>query len=237
MSGDEFDARRRASVAAGDAGMTETVDESGRLAGLLITLDGPGGVGKSTTTRLAADLLTDAGHRVHATTQPSRAPLGELARHGTDTYRGMALACLCAADRHHQLATEILPALQAGRIVICDRYLASSLVLQGLDGVPAEVVWQLNLGVYRPDLAIVLNGRPDVINARLRSRGGHSRFERAEDNSDRETERYRRAVVELRERGWLVVTLDATADPPQTVAAEVVSLIHQALTEKSPACP
>lgn len=158
--------------------MTGLVD--GRLAGRLITLDGPGGVGKSTAVRLVVDTLTEAGLPVHATSQPSRAPLGELARHGTDTYRGMALACLCAADRHHQLATEILPALREGKVVVCDRYVASSLVLQGLDGLPAEVVWQLNHGVYRPDLSIVLTGDPQVINARLRARGGHSRFERAE---------------------------------------------------------
>ena len=155
--------------------MTGLFDEP-RLAGTLITLDGPGGVGKSTAVRLVVDTLAAAGLPVHTTTQPSRAPLGELARHGTDTYRGMALACLCAADRHHQLETEILPALREGRIVVCDRYVASSLVLQGLDGLSAEVVWQLNHGVYRPDLSIILTGDPEVIDARLRARGGHSRL-------------------------------------------------------------
>jgi dTMP kinase len=131
---------------------------------MLITLDGPGGVGKSTTARLVGAALTTAGLSVHATAQPSRAPLGELARHGTDTYQGMALACLCAADRHHQLAVEILPALRAGTLVLCDRYVPSSLVLQGLDGVPSDIVWHLNHGVYRPDLAVILTAQPQVIN-------------------------------------------------------------------------
>jgi dTMP kinase len=211
-------------------------DEPRRPPGVLITLDGPGGVGKSTATRSVVETLTGAGLPVHATTQPSRAPLGELARHGTDTYRGMALACLCAADRHHQLETEILPALREGKIVVCDRYVGSSLVLQGLDGLSAEVVWQLNRGVYRPDLAVILNGDPQVIDARLRARGGHSRFERAEDSSEMETGLYIHAVVELQARAWPVATLDATTNPPATIAARIVSLIHQVLTEEHPAC-
>lgn len=216
--------------------MTSLFDEPCRLPGVLITLDGPGGVGKSTATRLVVETLEAAELPVHATTQPSRAPLGELARHGTDTYRGMALACLCAADRHHQLATEILPALREGKIVVCDRYVASSLVLQGLDGLSAEVVWQLNHSVYQPDLAVILNGNPQVIDARLRARGGHSRFERAEDNSDMETGLYIHAVVDLRAKGWPVATLEATADSPETIAARITSLIQHVLIEKSPAC-
>lgn len=213
-----------------------SLDDQRRLPGGLITLDGPGGVGKSTATRLVVEKLKAAGTPVHATTQPSRAQLGELARYGTDTYQGMALACLCAADRHHQIETEILPALREDKIVVCDRYVASSLVLQGLDGLPATVVWHLNHGVYRPDLSIILTGDPQVIAARLRARGGHSRFERAADNSDRETGLYVDAVVDLQKRGWPVATVKATTDPPEMIAARIVSLIQRALIEKSPAC-
>ncbi|PRX47522.1 thymidylate kinase [Prauserella shujinwangii] len=212
------------------------LDEPRRLPGTLITVDGPGGVGKSTAARLVVETLAAAGVPVHATSQPSRAPLGELARHGTDTYQGMALACLCAADRHHQLATEIVPALREGQVVVCDRYVASSLVLQGLDGLSAEVVWQLNHGVYRPDLSVILTGDAGVIDARLRARGGHSRFERAEDNSERETGLYVHAVVGLQRRGWPVAALDATTEPPATIAAAIVSLIQHVQTEKSAAC-
>jgi dTMP kinase len=213
------------------------IDDQPRLSGTLITVDGPGGVGKSSAVTRTIELLTAAALPVHGTRQPSRAELGELARHGTDTYHGMSLACLCAADRHHQLDTEIKPALREGRIVLCDRYVASSLVLQGLDGVPSQIVWQLNHGVYRPDLSLVLTSDPVVINARLRARGGHNRFERAADNSERESALYTRAVADLQDQGWPVQTVDCTAEDPDMVAARIVSLIYRALGEKRLVCP
>ncbi|MGH3780809.1 MAG: dTMP kinase [Pseudonocardiaceae bacterium] len=217
--------------------MISCPDDQPRLPGMLIAVDGPGGVGKSSAVTRALELLTAAGLPVHGTRQPSRAEIGELARHGTYTYHGKSLACLCAADRHHQLDTEIKPALREGRIVLCDRYVASSLVLQGLDGLPSQIVWQLNHGVYRPDLSLILTGDPAVINARLRARGGHSRFERAGDNSARESALYARAVADLQGKGWPVETVECTAEGPDLVAARIVSLIYRALGEKSLVCP
>lgn len=217
--------------------MIGRIDDQPRLPGTLITVDGPGGVGKSSAVTRAIELLTAASMPVHGTRQPSRAELGELARQSTETYRGMSLACLCAADRHHQLDTEIKPALQESKIVLCDRYIASSLVLQGIDGVPSQIVWQLNHGIYRPDLSLILTGDPVVINARLRARGGHSRFERAADTSQQESALYTRAVADLQSKGWPVQTLDCTAEGPDMVAARIVSLIYRALGEKSLVCP
>ena len=77
---------------------------------------------------------------------------------------------------------------------------------------------------------------PAVIDARLQARGGHNRFERAENNSTMETDLYVHAVVALHQRGWPVATLDATTDPPDTIAAAIVSRIQHVLTEKSAAC-
>ncbi|GLY38854.1 hypothetical protein Amsp01_048780 [Amycolatopsis sp. NBRC 101858] len=206
-----------------------------RLPGTLVTFEGPGGVGKTTITKLVAERLDAIGVPVHATLQPSRTPLGELARHGTDTYRDMALACLCAADRHHQLATEILPALAEGKVVLCDRYVASSLVLQGLDDIPLDVVWALNHGVYRPDLVCTLSAIPADVEQRLRARGGHSRFERTPGSSFRETYGYLAATTFLRDQGWPVQVVDC-ADNPRTTAGTIVDLIHRTFTETS-VCP
>jgi dTMP kinase len=116
------------------------------ISGRLVTFDGAGGVGKSTTVNATVDHLQRSGIPVYSARQPSTTTLGTYVRAHADTYTGMALACLVAADRHHQQATEIDPQLAAGKVVVCDRHLPSSLVLQVLDGVPAEKVWQLNEG-------------------------------------------------------------------------------------------
>ncbi|HEX3649867.1 MAG TPA: hypothetical protein VHV49_15685 [Pseudonocardiaceae bacterium] len=88
--------------------------------------------------------LDQRGHRAPDTTEPSHPVLGELACHRTNAYHGRALACLVAADRYHHLAAEIRPALDDGKIVLCDRYVAFSYVLQRLGGVPLSVIQALN---------------------------------------------------------------------------------------------
>ncbi|MGH3761018.1 dTMP kinase [Actinophytocola sp.] len=204
--------------------------------GLFVSVDGPGGVGKSTVVALVAQELRTHGLPVHATTQPSRTPLGDHIRHGTHTYRGMALACLVTGDRHHQLTAEILPALRHGNVVICDRYLPSSLVLQRLDGLTPRTVWELNAGIATPDLSLILSTDPAIIADRLHSRGGHSRFEQRPDASTAEVRLYHQAAVELADAGWPLLTLDAT-HPPETIADTVVHQIMTLYLERSPACP
>jgi dTMP kinase len=144
---------------------------------LFITVDGPGGVGKSTLLPLLGVAFHAAGHTVHLTREPSDGLLGRTARELTSDFHGAALACLVAADRFHHLAEEIEPALARGDIVLCDRYVPSSYVLQVLDGVPLSYVRQLNAPARRPDLAIILTAASDLLEARLRERGAHSRFE------------------------------------------------------------
>jgi len=89
-------------------------------------------------------------------------PLGQLIRAGTDIYHGMALACLVAGDRHH-LAAEIRPRLESGAIVLSDRYLPASLVLQRVDALDWDTIWQLNTPVVVPDLAVILNAKPQIL--------------------------------------------------------------------------
>jgi dTMP kinase len=181
-----------------------------RQAGILVSIDGPGGSGKSTVAAITAEILIGHGLTVHETTEPSRTPLGKLIRTGTDEYRGMALACLVAGDRHHHLAAEIRPALTAGQVVLCDRYVPSSLVLQRMDGIGWDIIRQLNDGADHPGLAVILNAAPEVIAARLNARGGHSRFERQPGSSHTESRLYHDTAERLAKEGWPVCVVDVT---------------------------
>jgi dTMP kinase len=197
------------------------------VTGLFVSVDGPGGVGKSTVTAAVAELLRADGQAVCRTREPSDTPIGQLARNGTDDYRGMSMACLIAADRYAHLEHEIRPALARGATVVCDRYVASSLVLQVLDGVGRDVVWELNRHADMPDLAFIVNARADVIEKRLTSRGAHSRYEREPGSSERECAAFREAARFLMAAGVRVVQLDASVDGPNELARAVVAAIRE----------
>lgn len=211
------------------------------LPGVLVTVDGPGAVGKTTTISMLTAALTDAGLPVHATTQPSQSRLGDAIRHGTYTYRGMALACLVAGDRHHQLATEILPALTRGHIVLCDRYLPSSLVLQRRDGLTAAQIWQLNAGVRTPDLAVILTADPTTLTERLRVRGTHTRFETTgspdgRTSSEVESDLYQLTHLELSQLGWPILTMNTSQTAPETMASQLTDTVTALFHERSQQC-
>jgi len=193
--------------------------------GLFVSVDGPGGVGKSTVCAAAAGLLTGQGMRVHLTREPSPTPLGELIRAGTGEYHGMALACLVAGDRHHHLASEIRPRREAGEVVLSDRYLPSSFVLQRIDGLAWETIAALNEGADVPGLAVILLADPAVTAARLDRRGGHSQFEAMPDAAATETALYHDAARRLAGQGWPVCQTDTTARTPDELAAGIAAQI------------
>jgi dTMP kinase len=202
--------------------------------GIFVSVDGPGGAGKSTAAALIATRLVAHGLRVHATAEPSATPLGEMIRASTDGYLGMSLACLVAGDRHHHLAAEIRPQRDSDAVVVCDRYLPSSLVLQRIDGVGWDTICQLNAGADRPDLAVILMADPAVLTARMSERGGtHSRFERLPGAAQTESHLYEDTIARLLAEGWPVCRIDTTAHTPDDVAAIVTDRIVSLTADRS----
>jgi dTMP kinase len=162
--------------------------------GMLVTIDGPNGSGKTYLAEAVTAELDRLGVSVYRTRQPSPSPLGDLVRDSEAGISGRSLACLVAADRHRQVEGEIAKHLGAGKVVICDRYVESSLVLQRLDRVETDFIIAINTGIPRPDFRIRLEAEPDEIRARLASRepDRRRRFERSA-GPERELELYEEA--------------------------------------------
>lgn len=150
-----------------------------------------------------------------------------LARELTETIQGIALGCLYAADRYHHVTSEVLPHLNAGDIVITDRYIPSALVMQQLDGVDPEYLWRINARAIRPHLAVILDADPAVVAQRLRDRGPHNRLQKLPSSAHTEWHHYREACQRVTDAGWTIQRIDCSA----TTAADVAHLVRQRLQD------
>lgn len=105
------------------------------MTGLFITFEGGDGSGKSTQAELLARWLTNAGHTVVRSREPGGTDLGvelrQIVLHRRGHIAPRAEALIYAADRAHNIATKVRPAIERGEIVIQDRYVDSSVAYQG----------------------------------------------------------------------------------------------------------
>ena len=155
------------------------------MRGRFITIEGGEGAGKSTQARLLAGSLAALGLPVLRTREPGGAPGAEAVREvllGAGPWDGVAECMLHFAARREHLARTILPALQAGIWVVCDRFADSTLAYQCYgQGVPRRV-WDglavLSLDGLAPDLTLVLDIAPEEGLARAEARGEVNRYER-----------------------------------------------------------
>ncbi len=142
--------------------------------GFLIVLEGVDGVGKTTQARLLAEALRRRGYQVTLTREPSDGPIGQKIRDylngpGRHLTPEEELA-LFVADRRDHVERVIRPALEAGRIVISDRYYFSSAAYQGALGIdPQRILAEHEQFAPPPDLAIFLHLAP--LEALARQRG------------------------------------------------------------------
>lgn len=203
--------------------------------GLLLTVDGPSGLGKSTTVTATARALEKAGHTVHTATGPSSTPYGAAVRQAAAPMRGRALALAVAADRLHQLDTDIRPRRAAGTTVLLDRYLPSTLVLQRADGVGLDFLLAVNEGADVPDLAVLLTADPDTVQRRLSARGTRHRFELDAAATARELLLYQEAIPVLERLGYRLHTVDTThLTPEQTAQAILEAVPARTINTKTP---
>lgn len=196
--------------------------------GLFITFDGPSGVGKSSILRGVANQLMQIGFNIFETKEPTLSPLGQFVRNAEEVYKGRTLACLVAADRYFHIDHEVLPALSEGKVVLSDRYIESSLVLQRLDDVEITFIWSLNSQIYIPDMSIILTARPEILDQRLVQRTQYSRFEKSKSRAE-ELKFYQEAATYLSQRGFNVLLLENDVTP---LARNIDQVVHKILMLK-----
>jgi dTMP kinase len=153
------------------------------VTGRFIVFEGLDGAGTSTQAGLLAPWLQQRGLDVETTREPSNGAFGRLIRRilaGEVAAGPAALALAFATDRvdHVEGAGGVRESLEAGRWVISDRYVLSSIAYQGSDGLDVEWLHAINARALAPDLTIFIDTDPDVCMERILARGGSpERFE------------------------------------------------------------
>lgn len=185
---------------------------------MFVTFEGIDGSGKTTQARLLTDRLRAAGKEVVLTREPGGTELGERVRdlllHSGDV-SPWAEAALFAASRAQHVTEVIAPALARGAVVVCDRYVDSSLAYQGIArGLGLERVLELNLaavGGLLPDRTFLLLVDPAVSASRLGD--DRDRIEREDDGFREHVDAaYRELATRFPER---IRALDGTRSPEE----------------------
>jgi dTMP kinase len=217
--------------------------------GLFIVLEGIDGSGSTTQGERLNAWLRHKGFSTHFTHEPSGGPAGMLIRLALSkrllgpnydyqdpsedsSSRGTALdahtlALLYAADRMDHLATEVLPNLARSRIVICDRYVLSTLAYQGLS-VGEEWLLSLNQYAHPPDLTIYLDVAVEHARHRMRrTRWTKDLFE-DEDQLRAIRERYLQVIRTGYSQLGRIVQVDASL-PVENVGKRIRALVEEIL--------
>jgi dTMP kinase len=194
---------------------------------MFFSIEGGDGTGKSTQVGLLCEWLRQLGREALACRDPGSTPLGEAVRgivlHAHDLRIGRRSEMLLYMAARAQLAEEIIrPALDAGRIVVSDRYLLSNVAYQGYGGeLDVPQLWEVGrvaTGGLFPDLTIVLDLPADRAAARL---------QRALDRMEQQGDAFHARV----RQGFLD---EAARQPDRIVVVDAdrpIDKVHEAIRE------
>lgn len=168
------------------------------MSGKFITFEGNDGCGKTTISSRIYETLKAEGYDVIFTREPGGISISEQIRSvlldpKNTTMDGRTEALLYAAARRQHLVEKVIPALEEGKIVLCDRFIDSSLAYQGVArGLGIDEVYTVNefaIDSHMPDATIFLKVDAEVGMARIASRG-------EKDRLDEEGEKFHRLVAQ-----------------------------------------
>ena len=199
------------------------------MSGLLITFEGGEGAGKSTQILALADHLRAQGYEVVVTREPGGSAGAEAVRHvilsgAAEAYGPAMEALLFAAARSDHIDQKIRPAIEAGQIVLCDRFIDSSRVYQGISGNLdpqfMRSVERIAIDGTMPDLTFIL----DIPADKGLARAGLRRGNEVADRFERETI----ATHEARRQAFLAI---AAEEPQRCKVIDADRSVHEISAE------
>lgn len=206
--------------------------------GKFITFEGPEGGGKSTHIKRLAERLKGLGYEVLLTREPGGTPTGETIRGILQHEQSGEVICpetellLFEASRAQLVQTVILPALQKGGWVLCDRFIDSTTAYQGygrgFDLATINFLNQYAMGSCVPDLTIIMDVDVAIGRERLvqRNRAQNTTSDRIEREALDFHERVYRGFHELAKRWPDRIKVVNAMREPEVVAAEIWSLVQ-----------
>ncbi len=204
--------------------------------GLFVVLEGIDGAGTTTQAERLCEALRAEDVRARVTREPSDGPIGTLIRqaltgrvslpNGGGPLNAQTLALLFAADRTDHLEAQVLPWVDRGDVVLCDRYVLSSLAYQGAS-LPVDWVEGINAFASPPDLTLFLEVPPEVAAHRRAGRGGEAELYEEEALQRKIAARYLDALGRRRRRER-IVRIDGTL-PIDEVTRQALDAIRSLL--------
>jgi dTMP kinase len=209
--------------------MHGALDSKPAASGYFITFEGGEGAGKSTQIKRLADKFREAGLDVVVTREPGGSPGAEAVRHvllsgAAEPFGPEMEAVLFAAARSDHVEQVIRPAVERGAIVLCDRFLDSTRVYQGVTGNldPAFVraLEEVTVDDMMPDLTLILDLDPEVGLKRASARRGTEAPDRFEKETLQLHQRRRAAYLAIAAaEPQRCIVIDASGDPDEVERA------------------
>ncbi|MFI8709973.1 dTMP kinase [Bacillus sp. NPDC077411] len=207
------------------------------MKGLFVTIEGPEGSGKSTLITKLLPYFEKKKQKVVVTREPGGIVISEeirtiLHKKEHTMMEARTEALLYAAARRQHLVEKVMPALEDNYIVICDRFIDSSLAYQGYArGLGVDKVFEINRFATEdcmPDITIYLDIEPGVGLARIK-KDGNREVNRLDLESMEFHERVREGYLQLVDRFADRIVVVNADQPMEAVVEEVTQLIEQKL--------
>ncbi len=208
-------------------------------AGLFVTFEGGEGAGKSTQIRRLAEALKGEGHDVLVTREPGGSPGAEAVRHvllsgAAEAFGTRMEAILFAAARNDHVEEVIRPALVAGKIVLCDRFMDSSRVYQGITGNLEpdfiETLQRIAINGVMPDCTVILDIPASIGLERAQKRAATDAPDRFEKERLETHEKRREAFLDIAAREPERCHVVNALQSEEAIAVEILTIVRQLMS-------